>query len=163
MSRTINFAEAGGPEVLKFIETQVPAPGPHEARIKITAIGINRAESMWRNDQYIEPVRFLAGLGYDAAGIVDAVGKDVTEFAPGDRVSTISAFSQNQYFTHGEVILVPDYAVVKRPKSLSLIDAALIWMMLMTACGALIVDAKSSPFKKGPMSGAPSGVSHGRG
>jgi D-arabinose 1-dehydrogenase-like Zn-dependent alcohol dehydrogenase len=101
MSRTIKFAKAGGPEVLEFIETQVPTPGPREVRIKVKAIGINRAESMWRNDKYIEPVKFPAGLGYDAAGVVDDVGKDVTDFAVGDAVSTIPAFSMNKYFTYG--------------------------------------------------------------
>ena len=54
MSRTIKFAQAGGPEVLEFIEMEVPAPGPHEVRIKVKAIGINRADSMWRNDKYVE-------------------------------------------------------------------------------------------------------------
>ena len=103
MSRTIKFAKAGGPEVLEFVEVQVPAPGPNEVRIKVKAIGINRAEAMWRNDKYIEPVKFPAGLGYEAAGIVNAVGKDVTDFAVGDAVSTIPAFSMNQYFTYGEV------------------------------------------------------------
>jgi len=106
MSRTIKFAQAGGPEVLEFIEAHVPAPGPNEVRIKVKAIGINRAESMWRNDKYIEPAKFPAGLGYEAAGIVDAVGKDVTDFAVGDAVSTIPAFSLNLYFTYGEVIPV---------------------------------------------------------
>ena len=98
MSRTIKFAKAGGPDVLEFIEAQVSAPKPREVRIKVKAIGINRAESMWRNDKYIEPVKFPAGLGYEAAGIVNAVGKDVTDFAVGDAVSTIPAFSMNQYF-----------------------------------------------------------------
>jgi hypothetical protein len=65
MSRTIRFAKAGGPEVLEFVETQVPAPGPREIRIKVKAIGINRADSMWRNDKYTEPVKFPAGLGYE--------------------------------------------------------------------------------------------------
>jgi NADPH:quinone reductase-like Zn-dependent oxidoreductase len=142
MSRTIKFATAGGPEVLEFIEMQVPAPGPHEVRIKVKAIGINRAESMWRNDKYTEPAKFPAGLGYEAAGIVDAVGNDVTDFAVGDAVSTIPAFSLNQYFTYGEVILVPCYAVVKHPKSLSFVEAASVWMMFITAYGALIQDAK---------------------
>src|ERR1700681_1402990 len=109
MSRTIKFAQAGGPEVLEFIEMDVPAPGPHEIRIKVKAIGINRAESMWRNDKYVEPVIFPAGLGYQAAGVVDAVGKDVTDFAAGDAVSTIPAFSLNKYSTYAEVILVPDH------------------------------------------------------
>jgi NADPH:quinone reductase-like Zn-dependent oxidoreductase len=129
MSRTIKFTQAGGPEVLEFIEMQVPAPGPHEVRIAVKAIGINRAESMWRNDKYIEPVKFPAGLGYEAAGIVDAVGKDVTDFAVGDAVSTIPAFSLNQYFTYGEVILAPEHAVVKHPEWLSFVEAASVWMM----------------------------------
>src|SRR6202011_5662047 len=96
----------------------------------------------WRADAYIEPVKFPAGLGYEAAGIVDAVGKDVTGFAPGDKVNVIPSFSMNQYFTYGEVIIAPDYAVVKHPKSLSFAEAASVWMMFVTAYGALIEDAK---------------------
>ena len=143
MSRTIKFAQAGGPEVLEFIETEVPAPGPHEIRIKIKAIGINRADSMWRNNKYVESPIFPAGLGYECAGVVDAVGKDVvTDFAVGDTVSTIPAFSLNKYSTYGKVILAPDHAVVKHPKSLSFVEAASVWMMFMTAYGALIFDAQ---------------------
>jgi NADPH:quinone reductase-like Zn-dependent oxidoreductase len=142
MSRTIKFAKAGGPEVLEFIEMEVPAPGPHEVRIKVRAIGINRAESMWRKDKYVEPVKFPAGLGYEAAGVVDAVGKDVTGFAAGDTVSTIPVFSLNKYSTYGEIILVPDHAVVKHPESLSFAEAASVWMMFITAYGALIFDAQ---------------------
>jgi NADPH:quinone reductase-like Zn-dependent oxidoreductase len=142
MFRTIKFAKAGGPEVLEFIEMEVPAPGPHEVRIKVKAIGINRAESMWRKDKYVEPVKFPAGLGYEAAGVVDAVGKDVTGFAAGDTVSTIPVFSLNKYSTYGEIILVPDHAVVKHPESLSFAEAASVWMMFITAYGALIFDAQ---------------------
>ena len=127
MSRTIKFARAGGPEVLEFIEMEVPAPGPNEVRIKVKAIGINRAESMWRNDKYVESPVFPAGLGYDCAGVVDAVGEDVAGFAVGDAVSTIPAFSLNKYFTYGEVILAPGHAVVKHPRSLSFVEAASVW------------------------------------
>src|SRR2546423_6984531 len=142
MSRTIKFAQAGGPEVLEFVETQVPAPGLNELRIKVKAIGINRAEAMWRVDDYIEPVKFPAGLGYEAAGIVEAVGKDVGGFAAGDEVNVIPSFSQNDYSTYGELILIPDHAVVRQPKSLSFTEAASVWMMFVTAYGALIEDAK---------------------
>lgn len=142
MSRTIRFAKAGGPEVLEFVETTVPEPGPGEVRINVKAIGINRAEAMWRADQYIEPVKFPAGLGYEAAGIVDAVGQGVTGFAPGDEVNVIPSFSMNQYFTYGEVIIVPEYAVVRHPRSLSFAEAASVWMMFVTAYGALVEDAK---------------------
>jgi Alcohol dehydrogenase GroES-like domain len=65
------------------------------------AIGINRAESMWRQDDYIEPVKFPAGLGYEAAGVVDAVGRDVAGIAVGDAVNVIPSFSMNQYTTLG--------------------------------------------------------------
>ena len=100
MSRSIKFAKAGGPEVLEFVEVQVPAPGPNEVRIKVKAIGINRAEAMWRVDDYIEPVKkFPAGLGYEAAGTVDAVGKDVGGFAVGNEVNVIPSFSLNDYST----------------------------------------------------------------
>ena len=142
MSRTIKFTKAGGPEVLEFVEGEIPDPGPREVRIKVEAIGINRAEAMWRVDDYIEPVKFPAGLGYEAAGTVDAVGKDVSGFAVGDEVDVIPSFSMNEYATYGEVILVPDYAVVRQPKSLSFTEAASVWMMFVTAYGALVEDAK---------------------
>jgi NADPH:quinone reductase-like Zn-dependent oxidoreductase len=142
MSRSIKFAKAGGPEVLEFVEVQAPAPGPNEVRIKVKAIGINRAEAMWRVDDYIERVKFPAGLGYEAAGTVDAVGKDVGGFAVGDEVNVIPSFSLNDYSTYGEVILVPDHAVVRQPKSLSFTEAASVWMMFVTAYGALIEDAE---------------------
>jgi NADPH:quinone reductase-like Zn-dependent oxidoreductase len=142
MSRTIKIARAGGPDVLEFIEAPVRAPGAHEVRINVKAIGINRAESMWRQDKYIEPVKFPAGLGYEASGIVDSVGKDVKGIEVGETVDVIPSFSMNAYFTYGEVIIAPDYAVVKHPKDLSSAEGASLWMMFMTAYGALIEDAK---------------------
>lgn len=143
MSRLITFAQAGGPEVLHYADSETPHPGADEVRIKVKAIGLNRAESMWRMDDYIEPVaRFPAILGYEAAGIVDALGKDVTEFAAGDAVNVIPSFSMNQYGTYGEMVLVPRHAVVRQPAGLSFTQAASIWMMFVTAYGALIQDAQ---------------------
>lgn len=142
MSRVVQFAKAGGPEVLEFKDLNVQPPGPGEVRIIVKALGLNRAESMWRRDVYIEPVEFPARLGYEAVGVIDAVGDGVTEFAIGDAVNTIPAFSQNQYGMYGEVVLAPTYAVVPHPKSLSYEQAASVWMMFITAYGALIEDAK---------------------
>lgn len=142
MSRKITFAAAGGPEVLDYVEAEIPVPAASEVRIRVKAIGLNRAESMWRLDEYIEPVtRFPAMLGYEAAGIVDAVGDGVDEFAVGDAVNVMPSFSMNQYGTYGEVVTVPLHAVVRQPASLSFTDAASVWMMFVTAYGALIEDA----------------------
>jgi NADPH:quinone reductase-like Zn-dependent oxidoreductase len=112
MSRTITFAKAGGPEVLDYVEVEAPNPGANEISIKVKAIGLNRAESMWRLDAYIEPVaRFPAMLGYEAAGIIDALGEGVSGFAVGDAVNVVPSFSMSQYGTYGEVVIVPLYAV----------------------------------------------------
>jgi NADPH:quinone reductase-like Zn-dependent oxidoreductase len=93
MPRIITFAKAGGPEVLDDVEAEVPNPGANEVRIKVKAIGLNRAESMWRLDEYIEPVaKFPAVLGYEAAGTIDALGEGVTGFAVGDAVNVIPSF-----------------------------------------------------------------------
>ncbi len=145
MSRTITFAKAGGPEVLDYVEAKTRDPAANEVRIEVKAIGLNRAESMWRHDQYIEPVRYPAGLGYEAAGLVEAVGTDMTGFAVGDAVNIIPSFSMNDYTTYGERIIAPDYAVVKQPAGLSFTEAASVWMMFVTAYGALIEDAKVGP------------------
>ena len=142
MSRVIEFSEAGGPEVLRFKDVDVPEAGPGQVRIRVKAIGLNRAESMWRENKYIELVKFPARLGYEAVGTVDSVGKDVTAIAVGDEVNTIPSFSMNQYGMYGEVVLAPIHAVVKHPQGLSPVEAASIWMMFVTAYGALIDDAK---------------------
>ena len=56
MSRTVKFDRAGGSGVLKFVEEEVRSPGPSEVRVTVKAIGVNRAEAMWRVDDYIGPV-----------------------------------------------------------------------------------------------------------
>jgi NADPH:quinone reductase-like Zn-dependent oxidoreductase len=75
-------------------------------------------------------------------GTVDSVGKDVTTIAVGDEVNTVPSFSMNQYGMYGEVVLAPIHAVIKHPKGLSPVEGASIWMMFVTAYGALIDDAK---------------------
>jgi NADPH:quinone reductase-like Zn-dependent oxidoreductase len=67
---------------------------------------------------------------------------NVNGFAAGDEVNVIPSFSMNDYATYGEVILVPDYAVVRQPKALSFTEAASVWTMFVTAYGALTEDAE---------------------
>jgi NADPH:quinone reductase-like Zn-dependent oxidoreductase len=66
----------------------------------------------------------------------------VQGFAVGDAVNVVPSFSMNDYGTYAETIIVPNYAVVKQPASLSFIEAASVWMMFVTPYGALIEDAK---------------------
>jgi NADPH:quinone reductase-like Zn-dependent oxidoreductase len=142
MARAVRFYQTGGPEVLKIENVDVPQPGEGEVRIAVKALGLNRAESMFRLGQYLEDPKFPARLGYEAAGTIDAVGPGVTGLKPGDAVSTIPSFSQNQYGVYGDLVIVPAIAVAKHPPNLSWTDAAAIWMQYLTAYGALIDIAK---------------------
>jgi NADPH:quinone reductase-like Zn-dependent oxidoreductase len=138
MARVVRFHETGGPEVLKIEELDVPPPGKGEVQIGVKALGLNRAESMFRRDQYVERPRLPARNGYEAAGTVAAVGEGVQGFKVGDAVSTIPAFSLNQYGVYGDRVNVPAYAVAHHAASLSWEQAASIWMQYLTAYGALI-------------------------
>jgi NADPH:quinone reductase-like Zn-dependent oxidoreductase len=138
MPKIVRFHETGGPEVLQLEELPLTEPGKGEVRLKVEAIGLNRAEIMFRKGQYLETPQFPSRLGYEAAGIIDAVGPDVTEFQLGDRVSTIPSFPMGQYGVYGESAIVPAYAAAKFPDTLSASEGAAIWMQYMTAFGALI-------------------------
>ncbi len=142
MARVVRFHETGGPEVLKIEELDVRTPKAGEVRIAVKALGLNRAESMFRLGQYLEDPKLPSRLGYEAAGTIEAVGTGVKGFEVGDAVSTIPAFSQNDYGVYGDTALVPAFAVAKHPSSLSWEDAAAIWMQYATAYGALIDIAK---------------------
>ena len=85
MTYAIRFSEFGGPEVLEWVEVDVGDPGPGEARVRHTAIGINFIETYHRSGLY--PVPLPSGLGGEAAGVVVSVGPDVDHVAPGDRVA----------------------------------------------------------------------------
>ncbi|MEV6522295.1 zinc-dependent alcohol dehydrogenase family protein [Longispora sp. NPDC051575] len=139
MARTVRFHEIGGPEVLRLEDLDVGEPGPGEVRIRVQAIGVNRAEALFRGGVYIENVtRFPARLGSEAAGVVEAVGPGVTGFAPGQAVSTVPAFSQNDYGVYADRALVPAAALLRRPDGVDAVSGAAVWMPYLTAYGALV-------------------------
>lgn len=138
MPKIVRFHQTGGAEVLKLEELPLAEPGKEEVRIKVEAIGLNRAEMIFRKGEYLETPELPSRLGYEAAGIIDAVGPDVTGLRIGDRVSTIPSFSMGRYGVYGESAIVPAYAAAHYPDTLSAIEGAAIWMQYMTAYGALI-------------------------
>jgi len=138
MSRVVRFQRTGGPEVLKIDDIEVPAPGKGEVRIAVKALGLNRAEAMFRSGQYLEDPQFPSKIGYEASGTIEAVGEGVTGFKVGDAVSTIPAFPQGKYGVYGDLCVVPAAAVAKHPESLSWEEATSIWMQYLTAYGALV-------------------------
>lgn len=138
MSKIVQFNRTGGAEVLEVVDVDVRAPQAHEVQIKVNALGINRAEIMWRNGEYVIDPVFPAILGYEAAGDVTAVGSDVKDVQVGDRVAVIPAFSFADYGMYGELVNAPQHAVVKIPEGISYEQAAATWMKFVTAFGALV-------------------------
>jgi NADPH:quinone reductase-like Zn-dependent oxidoreductase len=138
MPRLYRFHQLGGPEVLQLVDEPVREPGSGEVRLKVQAVGLNRAEALFLRGQYLEQAKLPAGVGYEAAGIVEAVGRDVDKSWIGKRASTIPAFSMNQYAMLGEVVIAPVAALSEYPPNLSPVEGAAIWMQYLTAYNGLI-------------------------
>ena len=142
MTRVVRFHEIGGPEVMRFEDIDIGAPGRGEMRVRVEAIGLNRAEAGFRAGRYLEAPQLPARIGYEASAVVEALGEGVSGFKPGDAVSVMPAFSMNKYGVYGEAAIVPAMAVVKRPAGLSAVEAAAVWMQYLTVYGAFIEVAK---------------------
>ncbi|SDD01207.1 zinc-dependent alcohol dehydrogenase family protein [Glycomyces harbinensis] len=139
MAKTVRFHEYGGPEVLTVEDVPVGEPGPGEVLVRIEAVGLNRAEALYRAGHYIEKARaFPAGLGAEAAGTVEALGEGVTGLTEGQSVSVIPSFSQNDYAVYAERAVVPASAVLDRPEGVDAVTGAAVWMPYLTAYGALV-------------------------
>lgn len=138
MTRVVRFYELGGPEVLRIEDVHVPEPGPHEVRIRVKALGLNRAEALLRAGAYIETATFPSGLGLEAAGFVETVGPGVQGFAPGDPVSLLPPKSMTRWPAYGELAIFPAALLVRHPPSLSFEEAAAVWMQYLTAYGGLV-------------------------
>ena len=132
MPQIVRLHSFGGPEVLRLEELDVGAPGVGEARIRVGAIGLNRVEVQYRQGQYM-PGALPSTIGFEAAGVVEAVGSGVTGLAPGDTVATLTGVPMDRYGTYGEKILYPADMLVKIPQEQSLVEAAACWMQFVTA------------------------------
>jgi NADPH:quinone reductase-like Zn-dependent oxidoreductase len=138
LPKIVRFHQTGGPEVLKFEDEPTRQPGPGEVRLKIQTVGLNRAESMYFHGHYLEHAELPSRLGYEAAGIVEAVGPGVEQSLLGKHVATVPGFSQNKYGLLGEEAIVPASVLAAYPPNLSPIEGAAIWMQYITAWGALV-------------------------
>ncbi|MDH5312099.1 MAG: alcohol dehydrogenase catalytic domain-containing protein, partial [Gammaproteobacteria bacterium] len=108
-THAIRIEKFGGPEVMKFAEVDLPEPAAGEARIRHTAIGLNFIDTYHRTGLY--PLALPAGLGSEAAGVVEAVGPGVTDVRPGDRVvytgRPADSYSECRNFPAAQLVPVP--------------------------------------------------------
>jgi NADPH:quinone reductase len=139
MPKIVRFHQVGDASVLKLEELPKPQPKEGEVLLKVEAIGLNRAEVMFRSGHYLDQPNFPSLLGYEASGIVEEVGTGVTGLKPGDRVGSIPSFSMTKYGTYGEYTVLPAYALAPYPANLSPVEGASIWMQYITAYGVVEV------------------------
>src|SRR5271154_5383827 len=123
MTHAIRFHKPGGPEVLVWEEVSVGKPGPGEARIRHTAVGLNFVDIYNRSGVY-PPAQLPSGLGGEGAGVVEEVGSGVTDLKPGDRV----AYGAAPLGAYAEARLIPAERLLKLPDSID--DKTAAAMML---------------------------------
>jgi NADPH2:quinone reductase len=108
MMRAIRFEQTGGPEVLQLVEVETPTPGPGQILLRHEAVGVNFIETYLRSGLY--PMKLPAGLGGEAAGVVEAVGDGVTRFKVGDRAAsagTSGAYADYSTVNAGRAVHIP--------------------------------------------------------
>ncbi len=127
MTKAIRIHEHGGPEVLKWEDVEVGAPGPDEVRLKTTAAGLNFIDTYHRTGMY--KIALPSVIGREGAGIVEAVGTNVTSCKVGDRV----AYASSPMGAYAEARLMPADRVVKIPAAISDQQAASMMLKGMTA------------------------------
>ena len=129
MAQAVRFRRVGGPEVLELEEVAVGKPGPGQARIRHVAVGLNFADTYFRSGFYKVPLP--AGMGVEAAGVVEAIGEGVANVAPGDKVTytgfinTLGAYSTER--------LIPAAPLIKLPEGISCETAAAMTMRGLTS------------------------------
>jgi NADPH:quinone reductase-like Zn-dependent oxidoreductase len=133
MARTVRIHQLGSPEVLTIEDLPVPDPGPGEVRIRVEAVGLNRAEAMYRAGRYPVQPRLPSLIGYEGTGVIEALGPGVEGFSEGDRVCVLPMIQQGEYGIWAEQAIVPARILLPAPPGLSSAEAASIWMQYFTA------------------------------
>lgn len=129
MAKAVRFYEVGGPEVLRYEDVEVGEPGPGQVRLRHVAVGLNYADTYFRNGTYAVPLP--SGMGVEAAGVVVAVGEGVNNVKPGDRVTytgfvnTLGAYSTER--------LVPAAPLIRLPENIAFETAAAMTMRGLTS------------------------------
>ncbi|WP_126286175.1 quinone oxidoreductase family protein [Burkholderia stagnalis] len=127
MPKAIRYDQAGGPEVMKWVDVEVAEPQAGQVRVRQHAVGLNYIDVYFRTGLYPQPLP--GGLGMEAAGEVTAVGDDVTAFKPGDRVAYVSS-SPGAY---AQERVLPADRLVKLPDGIGYDEAASVMLQGLTA------------------------------
>jgi len=156
--KAIRQERLGGPEVLELVEVERPDPRPTEVLVRATAAGVNPVD--WKTraaGAFLGQPPFT--VGWDVAGVVEAIGRGVTRFEPGDRVFGMPRFP-TEAAAYAEYVTSPSRQLARIPDGLSDIEAAALPLAGLTAWQALIETADVRPGQRVLILGAAGGVGH---
>jgi NADPH2:quinone reductase len=131
MVKAIRVEEFGGPEQMRWLDVELTAPGPGEAQVRHTAIGLNFIDTYHRSGLY--PLDLPTGLGTEAAGVVEAVGPQVSGLAPGDRVAWLGlppgSYAQARNYPAERLVALPE-GIDDQTAAASLLKGLTAWYLL---------------------------------
>jgi len=156
--KAIRINQYGGPDVLAVEDAPRPVPASDEILIRVIATSINPIDCKIRAGRMTNshPLALPATLGWDASGIVDSVGANVTRFKPGDAVFTYPAFGR--FGTYAEFVAVNESEVALKPKTISFVEAAALPMTAQAAWMAVITVGQVSAGQRVLIHGASGGL-----
>ncbi|TDQ04623.1 NADP-dependent oxidoreductase [Labedaea rhizosphaerae] len=156
--RVVEVSELGGPEVLRVAARPKPEPAPTEVLVAVHAAGVNPVDwKVRRGGGFLGEPPFV--VGWDVAGVVEAVAGGVTWLAPGDEVLGMPWFPR-QAGAYGEYVTAPARHFVRKPASLGFAEAAGLPLAGLTAWQALVDTADVQPGQRVLVNGAAGGVGH---
>lgn len=138
MVRIVEFEQTGGPDQLNLVDRPITPPAPDEVQLEIKAAGLNRAELLLLANEYLVKASLPGRLGFEASGIIRAIGKNVNDLSVGQAVSVMPNLDPRLYGVLGEVVNVPAVALQPKPDGVSFVKAATFWMAYPTAWGGLV-------------------------
>ncbi|MEU0383335.1 NADP-dependent oxidoreductase [Streptomyces chartreusis] len=156
--RAISQDVLGGPEVLKEVEIERPAPRPNEVLIRVRAAGVNPTD--WKHRAtggFLGDPPFV--LGWDVSGVVEAVGIGVAAFAPGDEVFGMLPYPFG-HGSHAEYVIAPVRALARKPAGIDHVQAGALPLVSLTAWQALVEHAELRPGQRVLIHAAAGGVGH---
>ena len=150
----------GGPEVLQPAELPIPEPGASDLLVRVHAAGINPLDTKVRRHHMFHPTSLPAILGCDGAGIVEAVGARVARFNPGDAVYFFNNGLGAAPGSYAEYTLVDENYAARKPARLSMVEAAAVPLVLITAWEALVDRVRLGPGETVLVHAGAGGVGH---
>lgn len=132
MPKVLLFDVVDNTPQLVVRDIEASEPGPGEVRYRVHAVGLNRADLLYMQGGHYTPTVLPTRIGYEACGVVDAVGAGVMDFKPGDRVSALP-HDDVTYCVGGEFAITPAHSLAEWPDEFTAVEAAATWMQYLTA------------------------------